>query len=132
MNRIEGACHCGNVKWIYDLPLESVTACNCTVCSRYGALWAYGYMNEGITVTGETKSYTRGKAINFNFCSQCGCVVHYTAKKPAENGRVRMAVNARMITDPDKISSLPIDHFEGLETFEDLPRDHRTVKDLWF
>jgi hypothetical protein len=129
---LEGACHCGQVKWTYGLPLESVTACNCTVCRRYGALWAYGYLGEGITVTGDVKAYTRGRTINFNFCTGCGCVCYYTGKSKDENGRLRMAVNTRMISDPQKIESLPIDHFEGLDTFEDLPRDHRIVKDVWF
>jgi len=129
---LEGACHCGNAKWTYNSSLESVTACNCTVCRRYGALWAYGYLNEDITTSGETKPYSRGRTINFNFCAQCGCIIHYTAKEKDGNGRIRMAVNTRMVTDPDKIASLPIDHFEGFDTFEDLPRDHRTVKDLWF
>jgi hypothetical protein len=37
-----------------------------------------------------------------------------------------------MATEPGKIAALPIDHFDGLDTFEDLPRDQRCVKDLWY
>jgi hypothetical protein len=29
-------------------------------------------------------------------------------------------------------SHLPIDHFDGLDTFDDLPRDGRCVADMWF
>ena len=29
-------------------------------------------------------------------------------------------------------TSVPIDHFDGLETFDDLPHDGKCVKDLWF
>ena len=29
-------------------------------------------------------------------------------------------------------SALPIDHFDGLDTFDDLPRDGRCVADYWF
>jgi hypothetical protein len=129
---LEGSCHCGNVTWKYEIPLESVTACNCTVCRRFGALWAYGYLGEGISISGPTGFYSRGEAIEFHFCKNCSCVTHYTGKRKDENGRMKVAVNTRMVSDPKLIESLPIDHFEGLVTFEDLPRDHRTVKDLWF
>jgi hypothetical protein len=30
------------------------------------------------------------------------------------------------------VADLPIDHFDGLNTFDDLPRDGRCVRDLWF
>jgi hypothetical protein len=130
---IEGACHCGNVKWTYSLPLESATACNCTLCSRYGALWAYGYLDHGVTVSGETSAYMRGRKINsYHFCSLCGGVAFYLANSADEHGRFRIAVNLRMINEPKQISHLPIDHFDGLDKFEDLPRDQRRVDDLWF
>ncbi len=130
---IEGSCHCGNVKWSYAQPLESITACNCTLCSRYGALWAYGHVDHGITISGATKSYSRGSKINgYHFCETCGCLAYYLAKFKDEQGRFRIAVNTRMVTDPQLIASLPVDHFDGLDKFEDLPRDHRQVKDLWY
>lgn len=130
---LEGACHCGAVKWSFTAPLESVTACNCTLCSRYGALWAYGHVGEDVSVSGPTKGYERGSKINkYNFCVVCGCVAYYLANKPNEKGFHRVAVNTRLATDPKKIQHLLIDHFEGFDTFEDLPRDGRCVKDLWF
>lgn len=130
---LEGSCHCGNVKWVYNQPLESVTACNCTLCRRYGALWAYGHLEYGIKVMGPTKTYARGSKINgYHHCENCGCIAYYLANKKDDEGKFRIAINLRMITDPDLISSLPIDHFDGLDKFEDLPRDHRTVKDLWY
>ena len=110
---------------------ESATACNCTVCRRYGALWAYDYENEGISFSGSTKIYVRGKAIEFHFCPSCGCVALWRAQRSDEQGRRRIAVNLRL-TEPEPIASLPIDHFEGLNTFDDLPRDGRCIKDMWF
>ena len=130
---IKGSCHCGAVKFAYALQLESVTACNCTLCRRYGALWAYGHLTERITVQGPTKPYSRGNKINgFHFCETCGCLAYYLAVKPNDKGMHRIAVNLRMAEEPEKIQNLSIDHFEGLVTFEDLPRDHRCVKDLWY
>jgi len=110
---------------------ESATACNCTVCRRYGTLWIYDYEGERIHVSGETRAYSRGKALNFNFCPTCGCVVSWTLLNPGDEPRRRIAVNLRL-TEPGPVAHLPIDHFDGLDTFEDLPRDGRCVRDMWF
>ena len=47
-------------------------------------------------------------------------------------GRRKMAVNLRMIEDPDAVAHLPIRHFDGLKRFDELPRDRRCVADMWF
>ncbi len=130
---LEGTCHCGDVSWtLRDLP-ESATACNCTVCRRYGVLWAYGYIDDDIRAHGKTNIYRRtdGGAIDFHFCSNCGCVTHYVRTNARPDGRHRTAVNLRL-TDPDPIFELPIDHFDGQETMKELPRDARKVRDIWF
>ncbi|HEX6610462.1 MAG TPA: GFA family protein, partial [Hyphomicrobiaceae bacterium] len=41
-------------------------------------------------------------------------------------------VNLRLAEDPAAIAALPIDHFDGLDTFDDLPRDGRCVSHMWF
>lgn len=130
---MKGHCHCLAVQWEYDLPLESVTACNCTLCSRYGALWAYGQLGQGVQIKGPTSSYTRGSQINgFHFCQTCGCLAYYLARNKDQEGKYRIAVNMRMIDDPKVIQDLPVDHFEGKESFQDLPSDGRQVRHLWF
>jgi hypothetical protein len=57
MGMIEGSCHCGAVRWSFEGTPESATACNCTVCRRYGVLWAYDYEDERIRVSGPTQVY---------------------------------------------------------------------------
>jgi hypothetical protein len=130
---MKGTCHCGQVSWTLDTPPESVTACNCTICRRYGVLWAYGSIGHDIHTDGETQTYRRadGGAIDFHFCPACGCVTHYVATRAGEDGLHWSAVNLRL-TDPDPIAHLPIDHFDGHDSFGDLPRDGRTVRDMWF
>jgi hypothetical protein len=129
----KGSCLCGLVRWTFTGTIESVTACNCSACRRYGVLWAYGHVGKEIVVEGETSSYSRGrKNLEFNFCKSCGCVISWSATKLDDKGRRRIAVNTRLIEDPNQIASLPIDHFDGLDKFDDLPRDHRCVKDMWF
>ena len=128
---IEGTCHCGAVRWRFSGIPESATACNCTVCRRYGVLWAYDYEGEGIHVSGPTQAYVRGEAIEFHFCRQCGCVAYWRALEANKEGRRRIAVNLRL-TEPDAVAQVPIDHFDGFGKFEDLPRDGRCVADYWF
>jgi hypothetical protein len=47
-------------------------------------------------------------------------------------GRRRLAVNLRLVSDPDAMAVIPIDHFDRLATFDDLPRDGRCVGHMWF
>jgi GNAT superfamily N-acetyltransferase len=128
---LQGSCHCKAVTWAFKAMPDSATACNCTVCRRYGALWAYDYEGEGISVSGPTGLYVRGKAIEFHFCASCGCVAYWRAQSADAQGRRRIAVNLRL-TEPGPVARLPIDHFDGLDTFDDLPRDGRCVGDHWF
>jgi hypothetical protein len=129
---VQGSCHCGAVQWRFEGVPESATACNCTVCRRYGVLWAYDFEGERITVAGTTRIYTRGESIEFHFCPVCGCVSYWRSRQSGSDGRRRIAVNVRLAEDPAAVASLPIDHFDGLVRFEDLPRDGRCVSDYWF
>jgi len=128
---IQGSCHCGAVQWTFEGTPDGATACNCTACRRYGVLWAYDYEDEGIHVSGPTTAYVRGDSLGFHFCPACGCVAYWRALAPNAEGRRRIAVNLRL-TEPEAVAKVPIDRFDGLGAFEDLPRDGRCVGDYWF
>ena len=128
---LEGSCHCGAVIWHMVIVPEGATACNCTVCRRYGVLWAYDYEDQGIRVAGETQAYIRGRSVEFHFCPKCGCVAYWRAQQAGEDGQRRIAVNLRL-AQPEAVAKIPIDHFDGLDKFEDLPRDGKCVADYWF
>jgi hypothetical protein len=119
------------LRWRYDGDPRSVTACNCSICRRYGALWLYGWKNDVVHTTGPSTAYTRGAAIAFHFCPTWGCVAYYHALKDDERGRTKMAINVRMVETPEKVTQLPINRFDGLDSFDDLPDDHRLVADMW-
>lgn len=128
---IEGTCACGALSWRFEGVPEGATACNCTACRRYGALWAYDHEGEGIHVSGPTTAYVRGDSLGFHFCPTCGCMAYWRGLQPNAQGQRRIAVNLRL-ADPQRVADVPIDHFDGLASWEDLPRDGRCVRDYWF
>jgi hypothetical protein len=92
---VEASCHCGAVRLKVDsAPLE-VTKCNCSICRRYGVLWAY-YPPDQVRMTGsDTDVYVWGdKSIEFHRCGNCGCVTHWA---PIDAAMDRMGVNARLM-----------------------------------
>ncbi len=115
---IEASCHCGAVRLTMPAPTQSLTSCNCSICRRLGALWAY-YGAEDVTLISGSDalvSYSwQDRAIEFQHCGFCGCTTHYTTPGTA-SGR-RTAVNARMVS-PDHIADLPVRHFDGAVSWQ--------------
>jgi hypothetical protein len=74
-----------------------VNDCNCSICRRYGVLWAY-YSPVHVRIVaakGATSCYLWGdKAIEFHRCQNCGCVTHWAA---VDQQADRMGVNARLM-----------------------------------
>ena len=119
------------MRWSFEGTPESATACNCTVCRRYGVLWAYDYEGERIRVSGPAPVYVRGRGLGFHFCGDCGCVAYWRALTPSEDGRRRIAVNLRL-AEPETVGAILLEHFDGLVSFDDLGQDGRCVADVWF
>lgn len=91
---IESSCHCGAVRLEIAAAPETVTDCNCSICRRYGVLWAY-YSPRDICINGATDIYTWGdRSIEFHRCRNCGCVTHWA---PVDATTDRMGVNARLM-----------------------------------
>ncbi len=130
---ITGSCHCGKVTWTYKGDPGAATACNCTICRRYGTLWIYGWVGEEITTSGDTGKYVWGdRDIGFHHCPTCSCITWWRGEKPHKDGRTRIAVNTRMANDPAMVADLPIRHFDGFDSWEDQPDDGKHVRDMWF
>lgn len=130
-----GHCHCEATHWSLDGDPGRITACNCTLCRRYGALWAYDYEDGRIHIHGATRGYARATrpdpSLEILFCPACACVLAWRGLRLEADGRRRLAVNVRL-APPEAVAGLSIDHFDGLDSFEDLPDDGRCVRDLWF
>ncbi len=107
---IEGSCHCGAVRLAVGRAPVQVTSCNCSICRRYGTLWAY-YAPADVEVTGATATYRWGdETIDFHHCPTCGCVTHWSPL----DGRAedRMGVNARLF-GPEVVGAARVRRLDG-------------------
>lgn len=120
---ITTSCHCGSVFVEMRRPVKQLTRCNCSICRRYGALWAY-QQRKAVSVrakNGALKSYSWGKkSIAYFRCASCGCVTHYERTDRRPDGSDMSAVNMRNIIDPAAIAHLPIRLLDGAETWKVL------------
>lgn len=125
------ACHCGAVTIEMQRPIRQLTQCNCSICRRYGALWAY-QQRKALRVTdagGVLRPYRWGdKTLDFFHCSVCGCVTHYDHAERRADGSDMSAVNMRNITEPARIAHLPIRLFDGARTWKTM--GHKVDPDL--
>ena len=124
---ISASCHCGAVRLELARAPETLTDCNCSICSRLGGLWAYYHPDE-VTIhaaDGALQAYGRddlaanpgGKALlDFMRCATCGCTTHWLARAP---GHPRMGVNARM-TPAAVRAAARIRRLDGADTWRFL------------
>jgi hypothetical protein len=112
---IESSCHCGTVRLEIDAAPETVTDCNCSICRRYGVLWAY-YSPRQVRITpagSATDIYSwDDRAIEFHRCTNCGCVTHWA---PVDKSHDRMGVNARLMA-PELLARARVRRLDGANT----------------
>jgi hypothetical protein len=112
---VSASCHCGLIRLdIAEAPV-TVTDCNCSICRRYGVLWAY-YSPTQVTIRegAPTDVYLWNKRINrFHRCPTCGCVTHWSAVDPA---RDKMGVNARLMA-PEVLAQAKLRHLDGADSW---------------
>ena len=110
---LTATCHCGAVRVEVPGPPPSIADCNCSVCRRYGVLWAY-YKQSEVRVLAEpsaTDEYVWGrKVLRFVRCRVCGCVTHWERIVPVEGSK--MGINARNF-DPGALGPVPTVFLDG-------------------
>ncbi len=118
---IQGSCHCGAVRWEFGAIPDKLTSCNCSICRRIAALWAYGTL-ANVRVTADvnaTLAYVQGdKMLSIHTCRTCGCTTHWQSLAP-EGDEWRIAVNMRM-ADPADYAGIRVRHFDGADSWEFL------------
>lgn len=117
---IEAACHCGAARLAVARKPRRLTDCNCSICRRYGALWAY-YRSSDVRLRykrRDVESYAWGdRMLRFVRCRTCGCILHYEATKNPRGHKI--GVNARHM-DPAVIAKARVRRFDGAKTWKFL------------
>lgn len=108
-------CHCGACEIGLTSAPDVATDCNCSICRRYGALWAYFDPAEvDMTGMGPTDIYMQGdRALEFHRCAACGVLTHWA---PGDRTRPRMGVNARLLP-LEMLKALRVRRLDGADTW---------------
>jgi hypothetical protein len=108
------SCHCGAVTIRLPTTPAQVTHCNCSLCRRYGVLWAYCPITEVVIEAGQpTVTYAwNGKNVDFHRCAECGCITHWLPRKAT---RENMGVNARLL-EPSLLKAAKINYKDAAGT----------------
>lgn len=122
---LSGACHCGAVRIELDARPERITECNCSLCWRYGVLWAYYRRRNARVVAGPEalEVYCWGKKeLGFHRCRGCGCLI---AWEPTEGlgEETRIGVNVRLLAFAD-IADVPIRQLDGADSWQHWTSAH--------
>jgi hypothetical protein len=89
---LNGACHCGAVKFTAELPkgLASARRCTCSICRMRGAIAVTGSIDGFIVHEGADKLATyrfNTMSAEHHFCTQCGIYTHHQRRSnPNELG----------------------------------------------
>lgn len=109
---IEASCHCGAVRFSVAAAPDDLNACGCSICRRYGTLWAYYAKPEVVfdPDNGPTDLYVWGeRALEFHRCRACGAVTHWA---PTDHARQRLGVNGRLFP-AEALELIPVRHTSG-------------------
>ena len=109
----KGSCHCGRIAFELDTEIKGAVACNCSICSRKGALlWAAPRDRLRLLGSDEgLRSYTfNNHAIVHRFCETCG--MHPFAEQENAPDGPAAYVNLRCIEGLD-LAAIPVMEFDG-------------------
>ena len=107
-----GSCHCGNVRFEVQGDMSKVISCNCSICSRTGALLAFVPAAQFTLLKGEdaVSDYQFNKhVIHHLFCKNCG--IRSFARGIGPGGVEMRAINVRCLEgiDLDKLEVTKVD-----------------------
>jgi hypothetical protein len=99
---LKGSCHCGAVSYLVEVDPASAITCNCSICTRLGAVWAFAprakfRLTSGGDRRGDYQFNTR--VAHHRFCITCG--IESYAEGKAEDGSDRVGINLRCVEGVD-------------------------------
>jgi hypothetical protein len=113
MRTYTGGCHCGQIRYETTTDLAGVVSCNCSICTKRGALWTFVKPQQFALRSGEADlaDYQfNKKVIHHLFCPVCG--IESFARGSGPDGSETVAVNVRCLDEVD-ITTLSPAPFDG-------------------
>jgi len=111
--KYQGSCHCGRIKFEVEGELKNTMTCNCSICSRKGAVMWFVPRDSMQLITPEdaASTYTFNKhIIKHRFCPVCG--MHPYGEGSDQQGNRMAAINVRCLEGVD-LSTIPTQQFDG-------------------
>ena len=110
VHRVNGGCHCGNVRVELDLTREpgkyNPRTCDCDYCRKHGASYvsdANGSLVIRMKDEGDVGRYRQGGGLaEFLFCRSCGVLVGSLYRR---DGRIYAAVNVNATDSPESFDA---------------------------
>ncbi len=121
MKTMEGGCHCGRVRFRVTADLDTVTVCNCSICTKKGILHLIVPPErfELLRGRGDLATYTFSTGVaRHTFCRHCGIHPFYVPRSDPD----KIDVNARCIDDID-LAALRPKFFDGRNWESAIERD---------
>ncbi|WP_338848233.1 GFA family protein [Massilia sp. W12] len=114
---LQGACHCGAISLTLPALPEKATRCNCSICRRLGATWAY-FAYGSVQISGHpqhTEEYIQGdKTLRTVRCKTCGVTTHWEPLAPKPDAMHGVNLNN---FPPALLESLVIRRFDGADSW---------------
>jgi hypothetical protein len=114
---LEGSCHCGAVKLRLPAMPEKGTRCNCSICRRLGAVFAYFEFGT-VQIEGHpanTQEYIQGdRTLRTVRCRTCGCVTHWEPLDAAKHPQHGVNLNN---FPPALLERVNVRRFDGAHTW---------------
>lgn len=111
------ACLCGQIAITLARAPDHINACNCTLCRKTGAHWAY-FAPDEVTVRGTTHGFCRtdkaDPAAEIHACPTCGTTSHFvlTPATVARFGNGMVGVNM-LLADEAALTGIELRYPDG-------------------
>jgi hypothetical protein len=112
MQKVEGGCHCGAVRYRAEADVSQAIECNCSHCAEKGLILSFTPAAQFELIRGEDQltEYRFNKhAIGHLFCRTCGV---QPFSRGEANGASMIALNLRSLDGVD-VRALQPTHLDG-------------------
>ena len=108
-----GSCHCGAIAYTVEVDTAQALKCNCSICTKLGAVWAFAPKGKFKLAKGADKQgdyLFNKKRLHHHFCTTCG--IESYAEGTGPDGSPTVGINLRCLEGVD-VDQLELQKFDG-------------------